>query len=184
MTILINPQTRLLAATTLLLITLLCCPSLPEPGTPTPTPPPTPLPILALGEWAAWDHFSVSVESYKVVDRCPEWGEGPAEGAKLLYVWIAMRNDGDKVVQLPASRVTITYGDMSASSTGQYLCPRADPHVNSACVDRMHPGIGCRGWVLFEIPLAHQVANTLVEIQEGPWRGQRAAWRLAGGPGE
>ena len=206
MTILINPQIRLLAAGSLLLITLLCCPSVPESTLPSmatatkptpqrllstpvatsPAPTPTPGLILALGEWLMWGDLSLSVESYEVVDECRDWGSGPAEGAKLLYVWIAMRNHGDEAVPCPACRVAITYGGQFANVAGGRACMRDDQSLGNACYDRMYPGVECRGWELFEIPLARQVEGTLVEVlsSELPERDPVAAWRLPGGPGE
>ena len=201
--IITNLQTRFLAAITLLLITLLCCPSPPERATPpagpelTPTPPPvitaatptpplptptaTPIPSLALGEWITWNDLSISIESYEVTDRCRGEGEGPAEGAKLLYVWAAMRNDGENVVQCPASLVTITYGDGLSNFAVGAVCKYDDEALGNDCCGRLYPDVECGGWELFEIPEGHRVEGTLVEALSGPKLDRLAAWRLASG---
>ena len=198
-----NPQTRLLAAATLLLITTLCCPSLLKRATPSamtasattsaplttattspPTPPTattTPRPILALGEWVTWDGLSISIESYEVVDQCRGAGEGPAEGAKLLYVWASMRNDGEKVMQCPASLVTITYNGVFPNAAGGTVCRYDDQALGTDCCGRIYPDVECRGWGLWELPQAHQVESILVEVQPVPWPGQIATWRLDSG---
>ncbi len=63
--------------------------------------------LLSLGEWARWNGLAVSVARYETVSKCRGYGEGPAEGAKLVSIWIAVHNESEDVIELPSFYVEL-----------------------------------------------------------------------------
>lgn len=118
-------------------------------------------------EWAKLNELSISLEGYELANKCQGYGDGPAEGAKLVYVWIVVRNDSDDVIDVPSFYVNITGIKDSADRFGGLVCRYDDKSLGNACWKnrgKLYPHIECRGWELFEVPVKFNVEGKTLTI--------------------
>jgi len=139
-------------------------------ATPTPIPPTpgltvTPVPHLALEEWVEWDGLAIAVRRYEVTHECLGHGDGPAEGAKLIYVWVGVRNISEDVIEMPD--LWFVHNGKYSDWYGGTVCLYDNGALGNACwkwYGKLYPEVMCEGWELFEVPERMQVEGTLVEV--------------------
>jgi len=141
---------------------------------------------VSLGTWARWEGLAVSVERYEVVHKCRGltggYGKGPSEGAKLVYIWVTVRNISDKVIEeMPSFYVELSGVEKNANWFGGTVCRYDNETLGNTCYKRLYPGVACEGWKLLEVPERMQMEGRLVTVSAHRWmKGtpQVGQWRL------
>jgi hypothetical protein len=137
-------------------------------------------------EWSYWDGLAIIVKNYEVVLTCRGYGEGPAQGAKLVYVWIAIRNVSDDIVKLPSFFLELEGLKESSKSFGGKVCRYDEKALGNACWEwhgKLDPGVMCEGWELFEVPEKMQIEGRHVRVSVslfGKTATEVGKWRLEG----
>lgn len=118
-------------------------------------------------DWRYWNGLAITVKSHDVVQKCRGYGEEPAEGAKLVYAWIAIRNTSDDTRMLPSFVVELEGVKGSSKSFGGKVCRYDEDALGNACW-KWHGGLYrggmCEGWELFEVPERMQVEGRYLKI--------------------
>lgn len=122
---------------------------------------------LSLGEWAQWDGLNISVQRYEETSKCRGYGDDPAEGAKLVYVWIVVHNVSSDVVELPSFFVNLSGIDKDSHWFGGTVCRYDEEALGNACWKghgNLYPEAACKGWELFEVPEKMVLDGRLIKI--------------------
>jgi hypothetical protein len=117
--------------------------------------------------WSFWDGLAILVRSYEIASKCREYGNGPAEGSKLVYVWIVVRNISKDVVKLPSFLVELEGIKEPSKSFGGSVCRYDKKALGNACWNwhgNLDPGVMCEGWELFEVPEKMRVEGRYVKV--------------------
>lgn len=133
----------------------------------------TPIPSSAMGEWTQWNGLAISVERYEVADECRGYGDGPAEGAKLVYIWVAVRNVSQHVVELPSFLVELSGVEKHSGWFGGTVCRYNNESLGNSCWkdnDRLYPGVRCEGWELLEVPEKMQIEGRSAKVLVRVWQ--------------
>jgi hypothetical protein len=119
-------------------------------------------------DWRYWNGLAITVKSHDVVQKCRRYGEEPAEGSKLVYAWIAIRNTSNDTVKLPSFVVELEGVKGSSKSFGGKVCRYDEDALGNACW-KWHGGLYrggmCEGWELFEVPERMQVEGRDLKYQ-------------------
>jgi hypothetical protein len=141
---------------------------------------------LALGDTATKDGLAIAVTSYATAAKCRGDGDGPAQGAKLLYVWIEAKNTSKEVLEHPSLIVELEGIDRHAGWFGGTVCRYDSESFGNSCSKdrgRVYPDASCEGWELFEVPARYDASGKRVTVsllKHGKGIEKVAAWLLPG----
>ena len=137
-------------------------------------------------DWGYWNGLAITVKSHDVVLKCRGYGEGPAEAAKLVYAWIAIRNASDDIRKLPSFVVELEGVKEPSKSFGGKVCRYDEDALGNACWKwhgELYRGTMCEGWEIFEVPERMKVEGRYVKISVylfGTGIHEVGKWRLEG----
>jgi hypothetical protein len=137
-------------------------------------------------EWSYRGGLAIIVKNYEVVQKCRGYGEGPAKGSKLVYVWVTIRNVSDDIVELPSFFLELEGLKESSKSFGGKVCRYDEKALGNACWEwhgKLDPGVICEGWELFEVPERMQIEGRHVKVSVssfGKTAYEVGRWRLEG----
>ena len=132
---------------------------------------------LALGKWAYWKGLAISVKKYEITQECRGltgrgYQSGPAEGAKLVYIWVAVRNEGSEVIDLPSFFVDLSGVEKDSGWFGGTVCRYDNEALGNACHKgrgKLYPEVMCGGWELFEVIDGMEISEQFVTVSVHRW---------------
>jgi hypothetical protein len=121
-------------------------------------------PIKPLGAWAERNGFGIRVDRYETPPRCRTVDKGPSPGAKLVYIWLSVRNTSDQIMKGLSIMVELSGVEYHEGGFGGKVCPYDDQGLGSRCGvnSQIQTGTLCQGWVLFEVPASMQLDQQVV----------------------
>ena len=129
--------------------------------------------FLSLGQWAHWEGLAISVKKYEVTQECRgQTGKSSAEGAKLVYIWVAVRNESSELIELPSFFANLSGVEKGSGWFGGTVCRYDDEALGNACHKgggKLYPGVMCGGWELFEVMDRMKISEQFVTVSAYRW---------------
>ena len=127
--------------------------------------------LLPLGRWARWKGLAVRVERYELPQKCRgRTSGGPADGAKLVYFWLSVRNESTEAIERPTFYLHLSGVEKNADWFGGKVCKYDNESFGNDCSRagrgsrNLYPGVTCGGWELFEVKQGLRVPEQFVTV--------------------
>lgn len=133
---------------------------------------------LALGNFARFAGYSLTVARYEWGSACPNGGR-TFPGVKFVTLQAAARNDLATALALPGVQWSLE--GRPAGSASQPPCQGEGPSFSDACLraGQLPAGARCDGWLLFEVPESMDVPGALAQARvTGAGAADTVFWRL------